>query len=258
LVHGSNIFGSIELPVDEQVNVGQVDGWVVIRIARWTFWLHVDQVGTFPPVDELIPPSHVPASHALFSANDVAFTLRHLPQMPWEDGDGRSLTVEFDGQVRLRARSQRRSRATELVLNNSWCSGPALTFQTNRDFLGRALRLGFCRFRLVGSVLPAVCDDGLRRYAWALLDSRHAVPRSLHSVRIESPLDSRPASRHTPELPDAPDGSKVDTDGAYAASAVPMGANEWDGLAHLESLLRNALDQTRRLREQSDEPQVRV
>jgi hypothetical protein len=55
-----------------------------------------------------------------------------------------------------------------------------------------------------------------------------------------------------------PDGSEDNTDGANVASAVPMGAIEWDGLAHLESLLRDAMAQTRRLREQSEEPRVRV
>jgi hypothetical protein len=254
LVRGSGVFSSHEFNGEEPLAVGRTEEWVAIRIARWTLWLCVDRGGSFPRVDDLLPHEDLRVSRARLSASDVAFALQQIPRLSRDVGDTRSLTVEFDRQLRIRARSQRQALTTELVLNNTICKGPPLTFLTDRDLLARALKLGFSELRLAGPLAAAVCEDGQRRFAWAVLDPQHLVPRSKQAVRIESPLDADrtgwPADGKDRSARNAC-ASRGATDDAVATRGVTTATDRGEALERLEMTLRDVLEQAQRLRELS-------
>ncbi|HEV3025587.1 MAG TPA: hypothetical protein VGX76_24110 [Pirellulales bacterium] len=254
LVPGSGVFSSHEWNLAEPLAVGRTEEWVAIRIARWTLWLRIDRAGSFPPVDDLLPHEDLRVSRASLSASDVAFALQQISRLSRDVGDSRSLTVEFDRQLRIRTKSQRQALTTELVLNNTICKGPPLTFLTDRDLLARAFKLGFRELQLAGPRAAAVCEGGRRRFAWALLDPQHLVPRSKQAVRIESPLDADRTGWHADvkdRLARIACASRGDTDDPVAASGVTTVTDRGDALERLEMTLRDALEQTRRMRELS-------
>ena len=80
----------------------------------------------------------------------------------------RPITLDLNGQVLIRGKAADQSRATELVLSNSRLEGDAITVNSNREYLLRALRLGFREVHLYGNELPVLCDDGRRQFVWAL------------------------------------------------------------------------------------------
>jgi hypothetical protein len=57
----------------------------------------------------------------------------------------------------------------------------------NRQFLARAVKLGFRELLVYGDKLRVLCRDDCRQYAWALLEPDSAIPPAADAIRIESP-----------------------------------------------------------------------
>jgi hypothetical protein len=87
----------------------------------------------------------------------------------------------------IRGKGADQSRATELTLSNSRLEGEAITINSNREYLLRALRLGFREVHLYGSDVPVLCDDGRRKFVWAVLDPKSVIPTGPDLIRIDSP-----------------------------------------------------------------------
>jgi hypothetical protein len=77
-----------------------------------------------------------------------------------------------------------------LVLSNSRLEGEPIVFNTNRRYLDRAAQLGFRDVHLFGNNVPALCDDGRRKYVWALLEPGQPIAGHPDNVRIESAVCS--------------------------------------------------------------------
>jgi hypothetical protein len=72
------------------------------------------------------------------------------------------------------------------VLARSASEGTPLRLDSNRAFLGRALRLGFTAVDLTDPSSPAVCRSGRRVYAWQPLDPGPAPGPGDDVTRITS------------------------------------------------------------------------
>jgi hypothetical protein len=86
-----------------------------------------------------------------------------------------------------------------LVLSNSRLEGEPIVFNTNRRYLDRAAQLGFRDVHLFGNNVPALCDDGRRKYVWALLEPGQPIPSHPDNVRIESAVGSIPTDPPIPK-----------------------------------------------------------
>jgi hypothetical protein len=71
--------------------------------------------------------------------------------------------------------------------------GTPHTISSNRQYLLRALRLGFREVHLYGTEAPVLCDDGRRQFVWAVLGPNGTIPTGPDVIRIAS--TPRPANR---------------------------------------------------------------
>ena len=203
LVPALKVFGSAELPQDQPVEVGKSDDWVAIRVGPWTFWLAVNKEGRFPDIDRQIPcPTDITA-RVCFDPADAEFLSTSLPRLPCDDEFNLPVTVDLNGSVAIRAKGEMPSPPTELVLCRSTLSGAPIRVNTNRNFLARALKLGFRELLFHSPKTPVLCQDDNRRYAWAVLDHDSAIASTTDAVRILS-SDAAPAVsaiNHNPKTP---------------------------------------------------------
>jgi hypothetical protein len=119
-----------------------------------------------------------------------------LKRLPGDDDFNQPVTIDVNGQVAIRAKSDTQTQLTELLLSNSQATGEALRFNTNRRFLGRAMKLGFREVLLYGTEQPAVCRDATRVFVWAVLGQEGALKPDDNFIRIESPADAGAANSH--------------------------------------------------------------
>src|SRR5439155_12606191 len=89
-------------------------------------------------------------------------------------------------QAVIRARSCGQSRVTELVLARSEISGPPLRLCLNRQFLARALHLGFAELALVKEDVPLLFHDKTRQFVIMPLAKDSALAPTTDAVRIPS------------------------------------------------------------------------
>ena len=161
------------------------------------------------------------------------------------------ITVDLNGSLAIRARAggEGPQSTTELILSNSTRTGDPLRFNTNRQYLDRALRLGFREFWLCGADVAACGRDAHRAYVWAVLSQDGAVPHDDSTTRIESPPDSAPPAapsvpRRTP-LPhhraQSPATSEVDPTHPPEPAQPP---SPFAQIEILRATLRQALQQT--------------
>lgn len=143
------------------------------------------------------------------------------------------------------ARAGGTGRATELVLARSGYTGEPVRLHTNREYLARAVRLGFAELCVSGPESPVLCRDDRRSFAWQPLSKEAAIGPADDAVRIESdhpgpapgPAENRrpttPMSEPTPRA--RPDAARNGTGGGvvHANGTGPIGGNGATGLAAL-------------------------
>ena len=77
--------------------------------------------------------------------------------------------MDLNGQVIVRAQGHDSKVPTELLLSRSSASGENLRFTTNRNYLVRAIKLGFRELHLYGTGNPVQAQHVNRAYVWAPL-----------------------------------------------------------------------------------------
>ncbi len=255
LVPSSTVFASREL-VGCDVTIGKTAKHVVFRIGHWTIWLPVAKEGRFPEVEEHVPSARDATATLDLPDCDVDFLTKSLKQLPSDDSFNQPVTVDLNGSVSIRAKSEERSNATELVLSNAKTSGQALRFNTNRQYLARAAKLGFRRICLTGDETPAACFDDTRVFVWALLSNGDAIKPGKCTECIESPKSRvRPTTNNLSKEPPKTmpqkrnqnnNNGKANTNGAQTSSAAePVSVDTL--IDHAESLkesLRDAATKT--------------
>lgn len=208
LMEASDVFASRELPHDQPVRIGKTPNWVTVEVGAWTIHHAIQKEGRFPDVERVIPGSSSVVTRMQLDADDAEFLADRIEKLPADDVHDRPVTVDLNGSVAIRARLDAMSPLTELVLSRSRRLGPELRLQTNREFLARALDLGFTEFGFVNAESPCVCADATRTYVWQLLDPKNALPSNEEARRIVSPVastsvtpsmsDRRPITRSQP------------------------------------------------------------
>jgi hypothetical protein len=186
LVKGTPTFASPALARDRSLEIGRSDAHVVLRAGSWTLFLEVQTDVRFPDVTRALPVPGGAATRLRLDPDDACFLVRALERLPGADELNAPVTVDLNGQVAVRARSTEQTQVTELVLARSQATGPALRLNTNRDYLARALRLGFTEVELVDADTAAVCHDRERIYAWQPLSKAAALEPGDDVLRIES------------------------------------------------------------------------
>jgi hypothetical protein len=186
LVPASGVFGCRELPNEQLIHVGKTEDWVTFKTGPWAISLKVEKDARFPDVTRHISDPSGAASHLRIADSDGDFLNDALPRLPCEDNTNCPVTLDLNGQVLIRGKAADQSRATELALSNSRLDGEAITVNSNREYLLRALRLGFRDVHFYGPEQPVLCDDGRRQLVWALLSPDSPIPSSPDLIRIAS------------------------------------------------------------------------
>ena len=208
LIIRTKCFGTKELPQDEPVAIGRTDDWVAVRVGPWTIWLKIEKERRFPEVDHHVPRPENSAATFHMTQVDAEFLAQNLPKLPSDEEYNFPITLDVNGSVAIRAKASDQPRPTELVLANSAASGEPIRINMNRQFLARAVKLGFNEVHLYTPKVPAMCRDDRRRYVWALLNPESAIPPADDVIRITSaaagqdtPTTNRKPRRREPTMP---------------------------------------------------------
>ncbi len=194
LVPGLTVFGNRELPRDVPVQIGRSEKHVTLVIGPWSIHLTINREGRFPRVDDVVPAGFSAASLLRLHPADARFLLDTIDRLPGDEILNHPITLDLNGQVIVRARSEEEPRPTEVILTNSRLEGDPLRLHSNREYLARAVHLGFSEFSLFGNAKPVLAQDANRRYVWVGLDAEGAVPPAEDAVRIESPQEANYSS----------------------------------------------------------------
>jgi hypothetical protein len=157
---------------------------VVLRAGAWLIALEIRSGDRFPDVDRALPAEGVPCTRLALDPDDAVFLGAALDRLPGGDEPNAPVTVELNGRVAVRARGP--GGVTELVMGRSGYAGPPVRVQVNRQFLGRAVRLGFHVLGLGSVSDPVVGRDADRVYAWQPLSHESAIPPTENATRIDS------------------------------------------------------------------------
>jgi hypothetical protein len=170
--------------------------------ASWTVWLPVNKEGRFPSVDDNVRSESAATSQLNLATADADFLLPRFDSLPADQEFNNPITLDLNGRVTLRAWAEEQRRPLELLLSNSAAKGEPVSVCMNRQYLARALRLGFRRLSVFGREAPVQCDDATRTYLWMSLDGPATPSRVAEPVRIESPRagDQKPPA-HRVEKP---------------------------------------------------------
>jgi hypothetical protein len=185
LVRRSPVFACKALPRDRPLSVGRTATHVVLRAGAWTLFLEVVTGTRFPDVSRALPAPGSATTRVRLDPDDARFLLAALDRLPGGDDVNAPATLDVNGQIAVRARGAG-GPATELVLARSSSDGPPLRLDSNRAFMGRALRLGFDAIELTDPSSPAVCRSGRSVYAWQPLDPGPAPGLDDDVTRITS------------------------------------------------------------------------
>jgi hypothetical protein len=200
LVRRSPLFASRELRRDRPWAIGRTETHVALRCDPWTILLEIQTSARFPRVDMALPTPDATTARLRLDPADASFLTDTLGRLPGSEIHNAPVTVDLNGRVAVRARGSESDTTTELILSRSSYGGSPVRFQTNRDFLARAVRIGFREIEVVDANSPIVCRAGDRSYAWQPLDAESALAPNEEVTRIESHLH-QPQPPRTPETP---------------------------------------------------------
>jgi hypothetical protein len=186
LIPRRTAFGCKELASNESVVIGKSEDCVTIQVGPWTFHLRIEKEGRFPEVNDLIRRPADAVAKLQVSDSDAMFLLKSLKRLPSADEYNLPVTVDLNGAAVIRAQADESQSPTELLLSASTVSGDAIRINTNRHYLGRALKMGFREVSLYGPEVPAICHEGTRNYIWALLGKDGIIKSSDNAIRISS------------------------------------------------------------------------
>jgi len=184
LVPRSTVFGYKELRPPRVVTVCANDEWLSLRIGPWLYHLKRGEDLRFPTVSDHFRSADSAVARLQVSSEDAQSVCRSLSRLPGNDELYRPVTLDMNGQIVIRARGEEQPQPTELLLGESAYSAEPLRISTDRQYLARALQLGFREFFFYGANLPVQCGDDGREYVWAVLDPDSAIKPSSQALRV--------------------------------------------------------------------------
>jgi hypothetical protein len=247
LVQRSTVFGYKELRPPTAVTVGAKDNWLSFRIGPWLYHLKRGEDLRFPTVSDHFRSANSAVARLQVSPPDARSISQSLSRLPGNDELYRPITLDMNGQIVIRARGEEQTQPTELLLGESACSGESLRISTDRQYLARALRLGFRELSFYGANLPVQCGDDGREYVWAVLDPDSAIKPSAQALRVTAP-DSKSSSadlshkkrKKTKPMPEDSTATKATSSSKRPARAKDRGQAEEAMNVDLTSLISEA------------------
>jgi hypothetical protein len=194
-------FASRELPRDQPLWIGETDTHVVVRTGCWTFFLEIQKDVRFPRIDQVLPDAQATATRLSLDAVDATFLSQALERLPGADEQFSPVTLDCNGRIALRAKGVDQVKPTELILSRSRYTGASVRLKTNREYLARAIRLGFGAIEIVDAQTPIVCRDQHRVYGWQPLSHESALEPTDDVIRIESGSQTIPTAIPADEPP---------------------------------------------------------
>jgi hypothetical protein len=187
LVPALPIFCHRDMPREEPCAVGRTKSDVALRIGPWTFLLALDGKGRFPNARQVIPKPKDVTTKLQLDPQDVATLVEVLPRLPSPDDEQDPVTIDLHEPPAVRACGEGGTASTEVLLARSSVVGPPVRLCTNRQYLRRALQLGFTELQIVDANQPLCCRDGSRCYLWVPLKSEGAIPKGSEVRQIAGP-----------------------------------------------------------------------
>ena len=126
------------------------------------------------------------------------------------------------------------------MLSRSHYTGSPLRISTSREYVGRALALGFRELAFSNVEQPVVCREQGRTYAWQPLNADSAIEELPDVIRIESnastvvtnPIVTRPRPARSPMNDNSRRNGEF-TEPHPASNGKPVGDNPASSLAGL-------------------------
>lgn len=192
LIPQTTIFKQKELWSANSIRIGRTAEQIVFACEPWTVWLTVQKEGRFPHLEDIIPAANSASTRMVLDERDVDFFLNTVPRLPYDESLHKAVTVELNGHVALLARAENAAPITRAILNHTRREGDELRWLTNRDYLLRAVQLGFREIELRGNEAPAVCRDARRVFVWSLLTPTEAIAVDSDVVDVMSTGEAAP------------------------------------------------------------------
>ena len=142
LIPAVPVFGSHELAQVGTIRIGKTDSHVCLQTGPWTFLLRIDHDGRYPRVDDVIPRPGRNGTMCRLDPEDATFLRQTFARLIDPKDEDQSLTLDLNGRVVVRSRSEGQERPTEVVLERSTTSGPAVRVATNGRYLKRGTGAG--------------------------------------------------------------------------------------------------------------------
>jgi hypothetical protein len=203
-----------------------------VRTGEWTFLLAIDADSRYPDAQGVIPRTGSQTTCLRMHPDDAAFLGANLPKLPGRDEEYSPVTLDLGSRPALRAREEQgRGHVTEMVLSRSTVSGPPVRLCLDRDYLVRALKLGFTELLAPSPTKPVLCQDQGRLYVFMPLDEKAAVPpgKGMHRVvsaeGVHQP-ESTPGKRRNAIMPAAPPNGQSPDDSLNAPQPERTGIEE--------------------------------
>jgi len=240
LIRGSPIFACKALSGGRAIEIGKTDTHVVLRIGPWTLWHAIQKDARFPRVEDAIPGPESATTSLQVDPEDARFVEAALDRLPGADALHGPMTIDCNGKVALRAKGSDADQATELLLSRSRYTGGPLRISTSREYVGRALALGFRELAFSNVEQPVVCREPRRIYAWQPLNADSAIEELPDVICIESnattvvtnPIVTRPRPARSPMNDNARRNGEF-TEPHPASNGKPVGDNPASSLAGL-------------------------
>lgn len=187
LVPRNSLFTYRELPTNVPLFIGRSDKWLTLKAGPWTFHLAIATDRKFPRTEEIIQRPETAVTRLIIAPADAEFLADAIERLPCEEDDmHQAVTLDLNGKVIVRARASGSKVPTELVLNRSSTSGEDMRLTTNRNFLARAVKLGFRELYMYGPEVPLQACDENRTLLWALLGESGVIRPNPKAIQIES------------------------------------------------------------------------
>jgi hypothetical protein len=185
LIRRSPVFACTVFPSDQRMHIGKTGPHVIFRIGPCSIFSEIQKAGRFPRADDAVPANEAVTTRVHLDAEDARFLESALEPLPGGDELNSPATIKLNGKVTVRAREHGQAQITELILNRSSYSGSPIRVNTNRSFLGRAIRLGFREIGLANAEAPIVCRHQHSIYAWQPLSADSSIEPVEDVIRIE-------------------------------------------------------------------------
>jgi len=186
LIQASNILGSREVVGEAPIQIGRTDDWIVFTLGPWSLSFRIQKEGRFPNLETALPRSEAIQSRIILDDRDADFLLGTLPTLPGADGTNNPVTLDVRNGICVRGRAMDSQRITELALSHSRLDGTPVAINTNREYLLRAVQLGYREIGIATPDTPAVCVNESGTYGWAVLSSEGVIKPSESALRVDS------------------------------------------------------------------------